>query len=199
MSFPIHSRCRCNTSVTLNSAQARALIGPGGAGVKKLRADTGADISVEEPGRPDRAPKDKDAPAEEGEKRRGPRPSAAAADIPAGCALVTIRGEPDKVQAALAAVKALVSAYTETRLAVNGYVISALINNKGEVISGIQKDTGAQVDIIRETPPPARKEEKPAAGAAEGAKKGGDRRSPARPPQWPLRRDVCGNSLPSTR
>ena len=114
--------------------------GAGGSGIKKLRDETGADISVDEPSRPERksAAKDDEEGDDKAKKPRGPRGPPPGIDIPAGQALVTFRGEPEAVAAALAAVQALISAFTSLRIPVNGYVIASLIGNKGEAIAALQ-------------------------------------------------------------
>lgn len=107
----------------------------------------------------------KDAKDSKDSKDAGPRRNRAEElNVPVGHAAVTIRGEAAKVAAASDAVSAAIREYSENRVPVSSSVISALIVNKGELISSLQRETGAVVDIIREAA---------AAAAASAAAAGG--------------------------
>ena len=105
----------CNTALLITAAQARLLVGVGGATVKKLRAETGCQIDVVEPddGHADDKASAKgsvDAPAAGPHKegRGGRRHASGGAEAPPpGHAFVYVRGDADKVAAAAATVRAL--------------------------------------------------------------------------------------------
>ncbi len=145
---------RCNVTLVMAAAQMRAVVGPSGATVKKLRAETGCNIDADEastPGEKEEAPK-----AERGRPNR-----ADDIGLAPGQAVVHVAGEADKVPAAVAAVQALLKAYREGRVPASTPMINALMRSKGELVRAIQDATGAALDIVRD----------PAAAAAEVARR----------------------------
>ncbi|RYG40723.1 hypothetical protein EON68_03890, partial [archaeon] len=67
-----------------------------------------------------------------------------------GQAIVSVRGEPDKIDAGVQTVVTLLREYTEMRVPVTGPVVAALLANKGHVISAMQTETGVLVDLERD-------------------------------------------------
>jgi polyribonucleotide nucleotidyltransferase len=132
---------RSNVMMVISSAQARALIGHAGAGVKKLRADLGVEISIDEVGLPEKAQAD--------DRKRVNR--AEELGLKPGHAALFISGEPSKVLAATNTLKSLLSDHKEVKHSISQAVISALVNKKGELVSALQKETGASIDIVRPT------------------------------------------------
>lgn len=144
----MHEYTKCNVSLKYTASQARAIIGPGGATIKKLRAETGATIEVDE-ATGGAAPKAAAASGDKDEKK--PRVNRAdEAGLPVGMALVTIRGEPDKVITAQATVAATIAGFKELQLPTSSGVLTSLVRNKGEAVQKLETETGATVTILRD-------------------------------------------------
>jgi transcription antitermination factor NusA-like protein len=151
---------RSNVTLHFSGAQARALIGPAGATVKALRAESGAQIDVDEAtggGKAAAAAAAAAATASAAEAKEGgskapraPRVNRAdEAGLAAGTALVMIRGEPEKVAAAVAAVRAVVASTKEVRITVPAAAASALVRNKGELVRAMEAECGATIDVAK--------------------------------------------------
>jgi rRNA processing protein Krr1/Pno1 len=128
-------------ALPISTAQAKAIIGKSGDKVKKLRADTGAAIEVDVGG--ERPSGDKG--------RRGRQPRAESSMLKAGEALVSIRSDnPEKLEAAKAAILALVDGFVQRQFVATSLAVRALMGKGGERISKLQADTETIVDIVRE-------------------------------------------------
>jgi len=155
-------------TITITSSQARVLIGPSGAGVRKLRTDTGAQIEIDEATGVRPAPvttttttttKDKksadkkpaaDAKKEESNEKRARANRADEVGLPVGSALVTIRGDGPVVIAAQNTIRGIIASLREIRLPISGGLINTLMKNKGEVVHGIESETGSLINVTRD-------------------------------------------------
>ena len=143
-----------NVYIDLNSAQARALIGTRGAGVQKLRADTGATIDV----------------AVGGQSRRGAFGMASASSLEAGQARVRVSGTtPEQIEAAVAAVRSIVDRFVSDSVDVSDNVIVALLRSSGAGVSKLSEGIQVNIDIVKGKP-------------IGGAQTGRGRRQPRRGP-----------------
>ena len=132
---------RTNLRIPLSAAQGRTLLGKGGDGIKKLRAELDVTIEIEIGGA---APYGKASEADA--KRRGQNMY----DLPAGKAIIVLRSEDvDKLEAARVAVMSIADAFKTVEYKVPDATIGALIKKGGEVVSKLTSETGATVDIDR--------------------------------------------------
>ena len=148
-----------NVYLELNSAQALALIGNRGAGVNKLRADTGASIDI----------------AVGGQQRRGRSNVSRARTLEAGQAIVRISGEPEQIAAAVAAVNEVVDKFVMETVDVSDRVIMDLLRNSGAGVNKLQEGVQVNLDIVKGKPLVAAKPADAPAAAEEQQQRRGRR------------------------